>query len=208
MINKYFPEKTFTALLFDFDGTIADTMSAHFTAWNNALKLYGLKLDIEQHFGWAGRPTREILKLLTDATGTEVPVEEFLKSKEEHYFNLINSVKEIVPVVEIIKFYHGKMPMAVVSGSRHKPIAATLAQLKLEKYFSVIIAAEDYTHGKPAPDCFLQAAEALKVQAQDCLVFEDAQLGIEAAQAAGMACLRVVQGEQAVHKIQHTQSVK
>lgn len=203
MIEKYFPKKKFAAFLFDFDGTVADTMSAHFQAWNNALKVHGLKLSLEQHLGWAGRPTREILKFLTVENNAKIPVEDFLKSKEEHYFNLVKNVQGIIPVVEMIKFYHGKIPMAIVSGSRHKPIETTLNQLGLAPYFSVIIAAEDYVHGKPAPDCFLQAAKALNAKPENCLVFEDAQLGIEAAKAAGMACLRVVQNEKSFHEITH-----
>ncbi len=193
MIETYFPNKKFAALLFDFDGTVADTMSAHFHAWNQALNIYGLNLTLEQHLQWAGQPTREILKIIGKQHQVDIPVEAFLKSKEDLYFSSIANVKGILPVVEIIKAFHGKIPMAIVSGSRRKPIEATLNQLELKEYFSVVIAAEDYLIGKPAPDCFLQAAKALNVQAADCLVFEDAELGIQSAKAAKMACLRVIQ---------------
>ncbi|MES3037260.1 MAG: HAD family phosphatase [Bdellovibrionota bacterium] len=191
MIKTYFPNREFKAYLFDFDGTVADTMPVHHVAWNEALSLYNLTLTLEQHHGWAGRPTREIIELLNQTHNITLPVDDILKFKEQHYLNSIPSVKAIVPVVEIIKAAHGKVPMAIVSGSRRKPVETTLKQIGMSHFFDLLVCAEDYTHGKPAPDCFLKAAKLLGVPPDDCLVFEDAVLGIEAAHAAGMMCLRV-----------------
>jgi HAD superfamily hydrolase (TIGR01509 family) len=194
MLKDYFPERDFKALLFDFDGTVADTMGAHLDAWNKGLAIYNLNLSKEQHLAWAGRPTRMIIQLLNEMYKVEIPAEEFLKAKEVHYFSSIHEVKEIVSVVDIIKHYHGVLPMAVVTGSRRKPVETTLAHLELNKYFDHLVCAEDYINGKPAPDCFLLAADLLKVRPTDCLVFEDATLGIQSAFNAGMACLRVDEG--------------
>lgn len=191
MVKTFYPHREFSAYLFDFDGTIADTMPPHLDAWNKALNLYGLSLSQEQHMEWAGRPTREIVKLLNELHQIEMSVDEISKAKEASYMDLIAHVKEIIPVVDIIRASHGKIPMAVVSGSRRKPVEATLKHLSLSSYFDAIVCAEDYVNGKPAPDCFLKAATLLKVRPEDCLVFEDANLGIQAAHNAGMACLRV-----------------
>ncbi|MDG0815153.1 HAD family hydrolase [Bdellovibrio svalbardensis] len=191
MLNKYYPSREFKALLFDFDGTVADTMGVHLAAWNHGLSIYNLTLSREQHLAWAGRPTRMIVQMLNELHKVDIPVDEFLKAKEVNYFASVHEVKEIVSVVEIIKHYHGKIPMAIVTGSRHKPVETTLSHLGLTKYFDHLVCAEDYVHGKPAPDCFLRAAELLNVRPEDCLVFEDAALGIEAAKNAGMACLKV-----------------
>jgi beta-phosphoglucomutase family hydrolase len=193
MLDRFFPKREFKALLFDFDGTIADTMPMHFAAWNRALRVYNLVLTKEEHLGWAGRPTRQIVQLLNEKHGTKISPEEFTRQKEVEYFASLQNVREIHSVVEIVKHYAGKVPMAIVSGSRHKPVETTLAALKLTQYFSVLVCAEDYVNGKPAPDCFLQAAEKLGVAPADCLVFEDAELGVEAASRAGMACLRVTE---------------
>lgn len=201
MVQRFFPNRHFAAFLFDFDGTVADTMPAHLDAWNKALSVYGLTLSQEQHQEWAGRPTKEILKLLGQNHGLELPAESFLKEKEIHYFKSLNQVKGIPAVVEIIKASHGKIPMAVVSGSRRHPIETTLKMLNMSHYFDLIVAAEDYVRGKPAPDCFLQAAKAFHVRPEDCLVFEDANLGIEAAHAANMACLRVVPHNELGHEL-------
>ena len=191
MLKKYFVDRDFKALLFDFDGTIADTMGAHLNAWNKGLAVYNLTLSREQHLAWAGRPTRMIVQLLNEMHKVEIPTDRFLMDKEVSYFSSLHEVKEIVSVVEIIKHYHKVLPMVVVTGSRRKAVEKTLAHLGLTEYFDHLVCAEDYAHGKPAPDCFLLAAANLKVAPKDCLVFEDAQLGIEAANAAGMACLKV-----------------
>lgn len=201
MVQKYFPGKKFEAFLFDFDGTVADTMPVHLNAWNKALAVHGLTLSSQQHMEWAGRPTREILKLLSEKHGILLPVEEFLKEKEVHYMGSLADVKGIVPVVDLIRASHGKIPMAVVSGSRRKPIETTLTQLKMNQFFELLVGAEDYIHGKPAPDCFLQAANLLKVRPEDCLVFEDAELGIQAAHAAGMDCLKVIPHSELGHEL-------
>lgn len=191
MVEKFFPSRQFKAYLFDFDGTVADTMPIHFTAWNNALKLYDLSLTLEQHHGWAGRPTREIVKLLSELHKKELPIEEILLHKHGHYVKSLPQVKGIVPVIEIVAAVHGKIPMAVVSGSRRGAIEAALDHLKMAHYFQHIVGAEDYVNGKPAPDCFLIAAKLLNVEPKDCLVFEDAELGIQSAKAAGMEYLRI-----------------
>lgn len=191
MIKKFFPDKDFAAFLFDFDGTVADTMPAHFAAWNKALGVYGLGLTIEQHHGWAGRPTREIVNLLSDLHKITLSPDDVARAKELHYGGSIPAVKEIVPVVDIIRASFGKIPMGIVSGSRRKQVETTLRHLELETFFDVLICAEDYVHGKPAPDGFLKAAALLHVPPEKCLVFEDANLGIQAAHAAGMDCLRV-----------------
>jgi beta-phosphoglucomutase family hydrolase len=191
MLKNYFPERDFKALLFDFDGTIADTMDAHFSAWNKALAIYNLTLSREQHLAWAGRPTKVILQLLNDLHKIQIPPEDFLKEKERFYTALHHEVKAIVSVLEVIQHYHKILPMAVVTGSRRKQVETTIHQLKLAAYFDVLVCAEDYANGKPAPDCFLLAAKKLNTRPEDCLVFEDAQLGIEAALSAGMTCLKV-----------------
>jgi haloacid dehalogenase superfamily, subfamily IA, variant 3 with third motif having DD or ED len=191
MLNKYFPSHDFKALLFDFDGTVADTMGAHLDAWNKALAVYNLTLSRDQHQAWAGRPTKMIVQMLNEMHKVEIPTEDFLKAKEVMFFDSLSSVKDIPTVVEIIKFYKGKVPMAVVTGSRRVPVTRVLKHLGLENYFDVLVCAEDYTNGKPAPDCFLLAAQLLNVDPKDCLAFEDAVLGIQSAHAAGMNCVRV-----------------
>lgn len=189
MLKTYYPDREFKALLFDFDGTVADTMGAHLKAWNIGLADYGLSLSREQHQAWAGRPTRMIVQMLNEMHKVEIAIEKFLEEKEIHFFSSLHEVQEIAPVVDIIKHYHGKLPMAVVTGSRRSPVQRVMKHLGLTNYFNELVCAEDYVHGKPAPDCFLLGASRLGMDAKDCLAFEDAPLGIESARKAGMECL-------------------
>ena len=191
MLREFFPERDFSALLFDFDGTVADTMDTHLSAWNHALRAYDKQLTREQHVAWAGRPTREIVKLLSEHHQVEISEELILREKEIAYFRSFAEVTEIVPVMTIVREYYQRLPLAIVSGSRRDPVERTLAQLKIGHFFAPLVCAEDYQRGKPDPECFLAAAKRLKVAPEKCLVFEDGELGIQSAYAAGMACVRV-----------------
>jgi HAD superfamily hydrolase (TIGR01509 family) len=206
VIQKFFPDRDFKAFLFDFDGTVADTMPMHLAAWNHALSFYGLTLTLDQHHGWAGRPTREIIRLLSETHKRDLPTDEILENKETIYMKSLTGVKAIVPVLDIIEASFGKIPMAIVSGSRRKQVETTLKQIGLTKYFGHLVCAEDYVNGKPAPDCFLAAAAFFKVEPKDCLVFEDGILGIKAAEAAGMEVLRVHVHPDAGHTLKHHRS--
>lgn len=201
MIKNFFPDRDFKAFLFDFDGTVADSMGIHRKAWNAALAVYGLELTLEQHLGWAGRPTREIVRLLSEFHGKDLPLDEILKNKETHYNKELPNVKAIIPIFEIIKASYQKIPMAIVSGSRRKPVETTLELMNMNKYFDLLVCAEDYVHGKPAPDCFLKAAKILNVEPNDCLVFEDGILGMQAAESAGMPCLKVTEHSERGHEL-------
>lgn len=196
MLKKYYPDRNFKALLFDFDGTVADTMGAHWKAWNIGLSRYKLSLSREQHQAWAGRPTRVIVDMLNEMHQIQIPADDFLKEKEVHFFAALGDVKPITSVFEIIQHYHGVLPMAIVTGSRRAPVQKTLAHLQMTHYFNALICAEDYQHGKPAPDCFLLGALRLNTAPQDCLAFEDAPLGMESAKNAGMDCLFVNEHQQ------------
>jgi HAD superfamily hydrolase (TIGR01509 family) len=111
--------------------------------------------------------------------------------KEGLYYDLLPQLKAIPEVVEHIEAQYGRIPFAVVSGGRRSSVVRSLTTVNLLDKFQTIVGAEDYINSKPAPDCFLLAAERLGVAAEHCLVFEDTDLGIQAATAAGMASVRV-----------------
>ncbi|WP_413574816.1 HAD family hydrolase [Bdellovibrio sp. HCB290] len=199
MLKQFFPQHDFKALLFDFDGTVADTMPAHLGAWNKALAKYDLTLSREQHMAWAGRPTHRIVEMMNELHKTSIDPQQFLQEKEVHYLSSLHEVSTIKTVMEVIHHYHGKLPMAIVTGSRRKIVGLTMDQLNLHSYFDLLVCAEDYTQGKPAPDCFLMAASKFNIAPTDCLVFEDANLGIQAAHSAGMNCLKVTEESSLAH---------
>lgn len=185
------PAGEFRAYLFDCDGTIVDSMPLHYVAWKKALGEWNCEFEEELFYAWGGRPVTEIIAALNQMQGLSMPVDAVAKRKENLYFELENELRAIPEVIEHIEAKHGHIPLAVVSGSRRKSVEHSLSALGLLGKFDVLICAEDYARGKPAPDCFLTAASRLGVEPGDCLVFEDTEMGIKAATAAGMASVRV-----------------
>jgi HAD superfamily hydrolase (TIGR01509 family) len=185
------PGGDFRAYLFDCDGTIVDSMPLHYIAWKNALSEWNCRFEEELFYSWGGRPVTEIIAALNEMYGLNMPVDGVAKRKESLYFELENELKAIPEVIEHIEAKHGHILFAVVSGSRRNSVAHSLTALGLMDKFDVLVCAEDYERGKPSPDCFLTAAARLGVEPKDCLVFEDTEMGIEAATAAGMASVRV-----------------
>jgi HAD superfamily hydrolase (TIGR01509 family) len=185
------PAGHFRAYLFDCDGTIVDSMPLHYVAWKKALGEWNCPFEEELFYAWGGRPVTEIISALNQMHGLAMPVDGVAKRKEGLYFELEDQLKAIPEVIEHIEAKHGHIPLAVVSGSRRKSVVHSLSALGLLEKFDVLVCAEDYSRGKPAPDCFLTAAARLGVEPGDCLVFEDTAMGIDAATAAGMASVRV-----------------
>ena len=185
------PVGNFRAYLFDCDGTIVDSMPLHYIAWKAALGEWGCEFDEELFYAWGGKPTDVIISTLNEMNGLKMPVEALAQYKEELYFDLLPRLKVIPEVVEHIEARHGQLPFAVVSGGRRSSVVRSLTTLGLLDKFATIVGADDYTRGKPAPDAFLLAAERLGMAPADCLVFEDTEIGIQAATAAGMASVKV-----------------
>jgi HAD superfamily hydrolase (TIGR01509 family) len=187
------PEGDFRAYLFDCDGTIADSMPLHYKAWKKALAEYGCTYDEDLFYAWGGKPVRKIIADLNEMQGLNMPIEKLAELKESYYHAQLPELKGIPEVIEHIDAQHGRIPFAVVSGSRRASVVGSLTVLGLLDKFNVLVCAEDYEHGKPAPDGFLLAAHKLGVAPEHCLVFEDTELGIKAATAASMKSVLVAQ---------------
>jgi HAD superfamily hydrolase (TIGR01509 family) len=187
------PAGDFRAYLFDCDGTIADSMPLHYIAWKQALAEWKCEYPEDLFYSWGGKPIREIIATLNERHGLAMPVEEVARHKESLYFKLLPRLTAVPEVLEQIEADHGRIPFAVVSGSTRESVTKSLEILGLLDKFDVMICAGDYKKGKPAPDPFLMGAERLGVPPESCLVFEDTDLGIEAATAAGMASVRILQ---------------
>ncbi|HEX6973925.1 MAG TPA: HAD family phosphatase [Vicinamibacterales bacterium] len=185
------PEGPFSAYLFDCDGTIADSMPLHYKAWCQALGEWNCVFSEQDFYAWGGMPVREIIERLAREQGLELPVIELAERKESLYFSRLAELMPVPAVVEHIHAQHGRLPMAVVSGSTRECVEKSLDALGLLDRFDAVVCAEDYTNSKPHPEPFLVAAERLGVAPDTCLVFEDTDMGIEAARAAGMQWVRV-----------------
>jgi beta-phosphoglucomutase-like phosphatase (HAD superfamily) len=185
------PDGSFKAYLFDCDGTIADSMPLHYVAWSKALAEWNCAFSEELFYAWGGMPVAEIIATLNKNNGLEMPVEAVARRKEELYFENLAQLKAVPEVLEHIEVSHGQIPFAVVSGSTRDSVTASLRMLKILDRFDTLVCAGDYERSKPDPEPFLMAAERLGVAPEDCLVFEDTEMGIQAATAAGMASVRV-----------------
>jgi len=185
------PAGSFQAYLFDCDGTIVDSMPLHYVAWKETLAEWNCVYEEKLFYAWGGRPVTEIISRLNEMQGLKMPIEAVAHRKEILYLDQLAQLRAIPEVVEHIEAQHGRIPLAVVSGSRRQSVVNSLTSVHLLDKFDTMVCAEDYKNGKPAPDGFLLAAERLGVAPKDCLVFEDTDLGIQAATAAGMASVLV-----------------
>ena len=185
------PEGSFRAYLFDCDGTIADSMPLHFIAWQKVLGKWNCKFDEERFYAWGGIPTAVIVGMLNEEQGLRMPVEAVAREKEEVFFELLPQLKAIPEVLDHIEDQHGRIPFAVVSGSTRESVTASLTSLNLLDRFNTLVCSEDYARAKPDPEAYLLAAGRLKVPPASCLVFEDTNMGIQAATAAGMPSVKV-----------------
>jgi beta-phosphoglucomutase family hydrolase len=174
------------ALIFDLDGTLADTMPVHFWAYKNVLKDYGIEFTPELFATLAGIPAVGTIEKLNEIFGTNMNPEKVGQIKEDEYEKIMHKMKPIRPVVELAKQYHGKLPMAIGTGGYHRLAWKTVEILELNKYFDILVSADDVEHSKPHPETFLKCAEKLGVEPRYCQVFEDGEPGMVAARAAGM----------------------
>ncbi len=190
---KYDIQPGVQGLIFDLDGTLADTMPYHFEGWKKACIKYGADIDpafLRRHTGSPGWIiANEIIKKCN--LNGSVTVEQIMDEKLEEYFKIQHLAKPIDPVVDIVRKYHGKLPMSVGTGGHREAVERTLELTGLRKYFDIIVTANDVYNFKPHPETFLRCAELMKVDPAHIEVFEDADLGLEAARMAGMTATDV-----------------
>ena len=174
------------ALLFDCDGTLADTMPLHHAAWNEALLPYGIDCPPSFIDSNAGLPAYHTVHAAGRHWGVELDAEKIAHDKEAIFEEMLPQAQPIEIVLATARAYHGKLPMGVVSGGMRRLVIQTLRGMDAEGLFTVLVTADDPVPPKPAPDVFLEAARQLGVDPAKCHVFEDGDPGIIAAKAAGM----------------------
>lgn len=182
------------AAIFDCDGTLVDTMPLHFVAWRKTLDDLGHTEIFQetQFYAWGGTPAKEIMERLNEIHGLTLPPHETATVKEEVYQTLIPQVKPLLFVIEEAKRLHAAgVPLAVASGGRRDVVIESLEAVGIRELFGPIVGSEDVSHGKPAPDVFLRAAELLGVAPEGCVVYEDAPAGLLAAHRAGMKAVDI-----------------
>lgn len=174
------------ALIFDCDGTLIDSMPLHFVAWNKTMERVGIEFTEDRFYELGGIPSDKIIKMLADEMNLSLDVAAVANEKEQAFIDNMHLLEEIAAITAIVRENKGKVPMAVASGGLREIVKKQIAHIGLDGFFDTIVTAEDTTRHKPEPDVFLEAARRMGVAPANCLVYEDADLGIEAARRAGM----------------------
>jgi beta-phosphoglucomutase-like phosphatase (HAD superfamily) len=174
------------ALIFDIDGTLADTMSVHYEACQTVCRKRGFDFPLDYFYAKAGIPTLSVFVMLMQDLHLPYDGLELGHEKEEVFLTLIDKVQPMPIVADLAKAYYGKLPMALGTGGGREVASRIMEVIGMQDLFEVMITADDVLFPKPHPETFLKAAEFLKIAPEYCLVFEDGQPGIDAAIAGGM----------------------
>ena len=188
------------AIILDFDGVLADTEPLHFKMFQRVLHEEGLPLSEQDYYQkYVGLDDKGCFQTILSANGRPAPPETVRRLVERKAALMLERIK-VTPVIypgieDFIKRAAGRYRLAIVSGALRHEIELILEAVGLRSSFEHITAAEDIRNGKPDPEGYLRALQALNrraaVHASDCLVIEDTIAGIQAAHAAGMRCLAV-----------------
>lgn len=185
------PQRNYGGYIFDCDGTLTDSMPVHFLAWKETLDRYQISFTEHRFYSLGGMPTQKIIELLASEQGIDVDSKLAAEQKEQAFLSRIEMLQPIPDVLKVAELCRGNVPIAVASGGYREVILLQLNQLSCTSWFDAVVTAEDTERHKPDPDVFLEAAKRLNVSPASCLVYEDSDLGLRAAAAAGMDAIDV-----------------
>jgi beta-phosphoglucomutase-like phosphatase (HAD superfamily) len=180
-------EGSFTALIFDCDGTLVDSAPAHLHSMQQALRPLGLTMQAEWYRSRHGLSPSALIDEFEAEFSLE-PIDRVALFERNNlgFQSAISKIEEITFVTDVARALHGRVPMSVASNGVRDNVEATLVGTGLRPLFDQVVTAEDVQHGKPEPDVYLEAARRMKVDPAGCIVFEDSDEGLEAARRAGM----------------------
>ena len=180
------------AAIFDFDGTLVDTMPLHFEAYRRTFEELGLELTEDDFYGNIGGRAAETIPKFLRGRSCSATIGQIHERKKAVLAEMLQTSEIIVlETAKLLPLLHQRMPMAIASSGARPGIELVLSRLGWLPYFQVIVTGDDVSRGKPAPDPFLFTARALGVEPSKCLVFEDTDDGVAAARAAGMSVFDV-----------------
>ncbi|HXR83800.1 MAG TPA: HAD family phosphatase [Hanamia sp.] len=188
-IDKILNEFETKAVIFDLDGTLLDNNSVHLKSWIQYLKNMGREISEEEYnANFNGRSNKDVIEYIFNKKMTPEEILKYSLEKEavyrEMYKPFIKPVRGLLQFLEILK--DKKIPMGIATSGIQPNIDFMFENVPIKEYFLAVVNSSDITKGKPHPEIYLKAASLLKIPSENCLVFEDAVVGINAAKAAGM----------------------
>jgi len=174
------------ALIFDLDGTLSDSLPVHIASWHTVCNRLNCSFDEQIIIEMTGAPTISFAERIKREQNLEISAEEIVRMKQQEFWRNINLIKPHAAVIDLMRVAHGKMPMAVGTGASRTSAIMQLKELGIDELFAIIVTADDVENHKPEPETFLKCAEMMNVEPRFCQVFEDGELGMQAAKTAGM----------------------
>jgi len=187
----------YQAVIFDWDGTLADTRQVIVTAFQTALSEINCNVSnefIERRIGIGAADTFRDLLRSAKKQFDEKSIQHLIDRKSQVEIELTNQVKLFPGAKELLEALHGKIRMALASMNNRSVIIHLLKANNLEKYFNAVLTAESISHSKPDPEIFLKTAHKIKVNPEACVVIEDSLFGVKASKTARMSCIAVLTG--------------
>ncbi|WDT86373.1 HAD family hydrolase [Alteromonas sp. 009811495] len=185
---------SFKAIIFDMDGTLVDSMAAHIEAWQRTCEVFGYPFDNDYQYSLGGVPslaTVELMNARYNMSHSPLAVAEF---KKKAYEGLNHTPTLIQDTLAVFNHYKTRMPIAVGTGSDRQHAQWVLSEHGILAQLDALVTADDVAHGKPHPETFVKAADSMNVAPHQCVVFEDTDMGKQAAIAGGMTCIMVKNG--------------
>lgn len=173
-------------LIFDLDGTLVDSMPAHFLSWKAAFRKHGCEFDEAFFYANAGVSLAGVVGLYNAQHKLNLDAETVVKDKNAAHLKYLEKTQLIEPVFAVVRKYHGTLPMAIASGNSRDISVSLLEMLGIGHYFGIMVFGTDVKNPKPHPECFLTAAKQMGIAPGHCEVFEDGEPGLQGAIAAGM----------------------
>jgi beta-phosphoglucomutase len=184
----------FSAIAFDFDGTLVDTMPLHFEAYRRVFATIGISLSSEDFYNNIGGKASETIPLFLAGRESSLSVAEIHKKKKDTFAQLLDTTPpRVLPTARLLPIFYKVSPMALVSAGSRPGIMQILDKLGWTSIFDVIVTGEDCKKSKPDPEPYLVAARKLCVDTTGMLAFEDTVAGLDSAKAAGMVVINVSQ---------------
>ncbi len=180
------------AVIFDMDGVLVDSMPYHADAWISVFSESGIYIKRQDIYDIEGSNHEGIIRLVFEKAGRTPKAEDFkvLAQKKREIFARTNKVSVFDGIYECLKFLKNKCLLGVVSGS-DKAVVMELLERFFPNTFDAIVTGNDVKQGKPSPEPYLKVVEMLKVRKDECIVIENAPLGVESAKRAGLYCLAI-----------------